>query len=157
MPSRLDFRRHMLSLPLVFLVAGCAAPLYDEQTDKEITSLQREVDGRLTALISLSRSRDKAAIQKASYAQNSDFYDKVDSDLTILRTRMLASADPSAAKLAPIFDNLAASIADLRRVHEAQDRLGAAALVATRNQLNAQFSTLLTYELALKKGAASVP
>ena len=55
----------------------------------------------------------------------------------------LAAADPSAAKLAPVFDNLAASIGDLRKPHEAQDRLGAAALVATCNQLNAQFSTLL--------------
>ncbi len=124
-------------MPLVFLVTGCTAPLYDEQTDKEITALQREVDSRLAAL--------------------SDFYDKADSDLVILRTRMLASADPSAAKLAPVFDNLAASIADLRKVHEAQGRLGATALVAIRNQLNAQFSILLTYELALKKGAASAP
>lgn len=149
--------RRVLSLHLLLLVAGCAVPLYDEQTDKEITALQREVDGRLTAWITLARSHDTASVAKLSYAQNSEFYDQVDTDLTVLRTRMLASADPSSAKLAPVFDNLAASIGDLRKVHEAQDRLGAAALVATRNQFNAQFSTLLTYELVLKKGAAPVP
>lgn len=142
---------------MLFLVAGCAAPLYDEQTDQEITAVQREVDSWLVTLTALSSRHDKASIDKASYAQNSDYYDKIDSDLTILRTRMLASPDPSAAKLAPIFDNLAATITDLRKVHEAQDRISAAALVATRNQLNAQFSILLTYELALKKGAASAP
>ena len=156
MPFRFSLRR-ALSFHLVLLIAGCAAPLYDEQTDKEITGLQREVDSRLTAWITLARSHDTTSVAKLSYSQNSEFYDQVDTDLTVLRTRMLASADPSAAKLAPVFDNLAASIGDLRKAHEAQDRLGAAALVATRNQLNAQFSTLLAYELALKKGTAPVP
>jgi hypothetical protein len=157
MPYKPKLRHLVLIVSLVLLDAGCAAPLYDEQTDKEITALQREIDSRLVALITLSRSHDKNSAEKASYAQNSDFYDKVESDLTILRTRMLASADRSAAKLAPVFDNLAASIADLRKVHEMQGRLGAVALVATRNQLNAQFSILLTYELSLKSGAGATP
>src|SRR5690348_17298358 len=157
MNLRLSAQGLILSLCLVLLVPACAAPLYDEQTDREITALQREVDGRLTAWITLARSHDQTPVDKLSYRQNSEFYDQVDTDLTVLRTRMLASADPSAAKLVPVFDNLAASIGDLRKAHEAQDRLGAAALVATRNQLNAQFSTLLTYELALDKGTAPVP
>jgi hypothetical protein len=138
-------------------VSAAAPPAYDEQTDKSITVLQRKVDGQIVQLITLSRRQDAAAIEKASYVQNIGFYDEVDTDLTVVETRMLASADRSAAKLAPIFKNLPDSISDPRQLHEEQGRVGMAALVATRNQLDVQFSTLLAYELSLKTGTSLAP
>src|SRR5271157_5527425 len=96
-------------VPVLLMMAACAAPQYDVQTDQLISQLQTDVDTEIAALITLDRKinslsgKTAAASQKAladtrakaGYDANTGFYDKVDVDLTALQTRV--DAEPSAA------------------------------------------------------------
>lgn len=157
--------RSVLSMVVLLLVtAGCASvPQYDAVTDAAVTALQREVDGRLVALQSAAERiaagstagvPDTDAQQILSYAANGAFYDTVEADLTALELRMEAVQDPSTANLPQHFQTIRTMLANLRQLHRAQNGLGARAIGITRLQMNAQFATLITYELALKGVAA---
>ena len=125
----------VLTVVALFL-AGCAAPQYDDQTDKLITQLQTDVDTEIVSLITLDHKIDALTKQaaalaakadaasqktlastqkaladaktKAGYEANTSFYDKVDVDLTGLQTRV--DAEPSPAT--PFLDDGIAQIHD---------------------------------------------
>jgi TRAP-type uncharacterized transport system substrate-binding protein len=151
---------------LLAVLAACAAPTYDEQTDKQIAAVQQETDAGLVKLITLARKIDRLKEQsdpasrkalaeatlKAGYEANVDFYDKVDSDLTSLELRMTATPDLSAAKLGESIKALRDNIDDLRKFHADHGTISASALVHVRTAINQEFKTLIHYELNLKSG-----
>ena len=146
-------------------IVACA-PTYDEATDKQIMAVQQETDAGLRRLISLSQKIDSLkdlsdtasqkaladARSKAIYDANSDFYDRVDTDLTSLQLRMTATPDLSAASLERSFKAIRDNIDDLRSFHSRYKVIGAQALSSARAAINQQFKTLMQYELNLKSG-----
>jgi hypothetical protein len=140
---------------LILLAAGCAVPQYDDTANTELTALQKEVDSQIVTFISLARQGGPDALKKGSYAQNIDWYNKVDTDTTSLELRMEAVLDPSTKNLPTFFDNLRQQFTNLRTTHQAKGNLPAPVWVVTRNQLNVQFAVLITYELSLKGTGAS--
>lgn len=63
---------------------------------------------------------------------------------------MEATPDPSTANLPIVFSNLSNQIGSLRTLHSDQDTLSEPYLRGEQQLLDAQFATLLTYELSLK-------
>ncbi|MBV9749119.1 MAG: hypothetical protein JO157_09910 [Acetobacteraceae bacterium] len=170
---------------MAVLLAGCVAP-YDEQTDEAISALQQETDAEIVRLITLDHKIGALSAQdvsnqatltavcttvppgnaaladacgKASYDQNTDFYDKFDTDLTSLKLRLDAAPDAST----PSLDNLLTQLRNivlspqggLKSLHAKRVVLNESALTSTRAPLNALFQTLLRYELNLKNGKST--
>jgi hypothetical protein len=151
--TRLAHFKHCVALGLASAaLASCAsAPQYDATTDSDISSLQKEVDTQLVQWMVDDQLGDPDSLKKASYASSTQFYAKVDTDLTALELRMEAIPDSSTVKLPEFFTNLRTQLLiTLKNGHQKDGHLPEVVLVATRNQLNAQFAVLLTYELSLK-------
>ena len=139
------------TIAAMVLFSSCATPpQYDSTTDAAISNAQKEIDSQLVKWISADWAGDAASLDKASFDANRDFYSKVDVDLTALSFSMEAVADKSTAKLPQFFENLRTQIDNLRNDHLKNIHLKAETLQIVRNQLNAQFAVLLTYELSLK-------
>jgi hypothetical protein len=161
------------AVALVAVMAGCSAPLYDDQTDKLMSQLQSDVDTEIVTLItldhkidSLAKRSDAASVKalaaaktKAGYDANTAFYDKVDVQLTGLQTRI--DAEPSAATpaldkaLVDLHDNLLAADGSMQATHERVDILSEAYLRSAQVFIDAQIGALLTRELGLKNGAST--
>ena len=152
MARLIHFKHHYLALALAFAaLASCAsAPQYDATTDSDISNLQKEIDTQLVQWMVDDRVGDADALKKASYASSTQIYAKVDTDLTALELRMEAIPDASTVKLPDFFTNLRTQLTNLQNAHQKDGHLPEVVLVAIRNQLNAQFAVLLTYELSLK-------
>lgn len=121
---------------VILFIAACAAPQYDDQTDKLISQLQTDVNTEIVSLITLdhkisnlagktdaaSQKALAAAKSKAEYDANTTFYDKVDVDLTSLQTRV--DAEPSAATphldkaIQDLRDNLLAGNGSMQALHQ---------------------------------------
>jgi hypothetical protein len=144
-----------LGLWASLLLASCAAPQYDEKADAQITGLQKEVDSQIVQFIADAHAGDAESLKKSSYANNVDWYNKVDSDLSSLELRMEAVVDPSTKNLPQIFGNFRTQMSNLQTVHKKKKNLGWVDWTATRNQLNVTFAVLLTYELSLKAAGTS--
>jgi hypothetical protein len=145
--------KHRVALALAFaILASCATPppQYDATTDSDISTLQKEIDSQLVQWIVDDRLGDADSLKKASYASSTQFYAKVDTDLTALELRMEAIPDSSTIKLPDFFTSLRTQLTHLQTAHQKDGHLVEPVLVVTRNQLNAQFAVLLTYELSLK-------
>jgi hypothetical protein len=144
--------KHCLPVALAFaLLASCAtAPQYDATTDSDLSSLQKEIDTQLVQWLVDARLGDPDSLKKANYASSVQFYAKVETDLTALELRMEAVPDSSTVKLPEFFKNLHTQLDTLQTAHQKDGHLVEPVLVVTRNQLNAQFAVLLTYELSLK-------
>src|SRR5690242_11594248 len=89
--------RHVVSVLIIGGTSfGCAAPQYDDQTDKAISTLQSDIDTQFVSLTSLGkkieslkRRSDPASVKsredaqtKASFDSQSSAYDKIQVDLT---------------------------------------------------------------------------
>jgi hypothetical protein len=154
MKPRIDFRSpfSVAGSLLLLVLASCAStpPQYDATTDADISNLQKEVDSQLVQWITYDRIKDAASLEKGSYQANVAFYAKVDSDLSALELRMEAVPDESTKKLPQFFSNLQQQFMNLQNAHQAEKNLKEVVLVPIRNQMNAQFAVLLTYELSLR-------
>jgi hypothetical protein len=160
---------------LIAVVAGCATapPQYDDQTDKLISQLQKDVDTQIVSLITLDHkiaflsgktdaSSQKALAEaktKAGYEANTGFYDKVDVDITGLQTRV--DAEPSLATpyldkgIQALRDNLLVADGSMQTTHQQVDILSEPYLRTAEKIIDAQIEALLTRELGLKNGAAT--
>ncbi len=147
---RLAHFKHYLALAFTALASCATAPQYDATTDSDISNLQKEIDTQLVQWIVDDRLGDADSLKKATYASSTQFYAKVDTDLTALELRMEAIPDASTAKLPDFFTNLRTQLTNLQNAHKKDGHLVEPVLVPIRNQLNAQFAVLLTYELSLK-------
>jgi hypothetical protein len=145
--------KHRMALALAFaILASCATPppQYDVTTDSDISTLQKEIDTQLVQWMVDDRLGDADSLKKASYAASTQFYAKVDTDLTALELRMEAIPDSSTLKLPDFFTNLRTQMTSLQTTHQKDGHLVEPVIHVIRNQLNAQFAVLLTYELSLK-------
>jgi hypothetical protein len=164
------------AIVLMTVAAGCVtAPQYDDQTDKQISQLQTDIDTQIVTLITLDHkiqaltgktdaTSQKAladATSRASYDANTAFYDKVDVDLTTLQTRV--DSEPSAAtphldsSLKNLHDNLLTADGSMQLTHQKVTVLSATYLQSAQVIVDAQIGALLTRELGLKNAGASKP
>lgn len=143
--------KRLMALLFAIVLASCATPpQYDDQADTQITNLQKEIDSQIVKFISDAHQGDTAALKDSSYLQNIKWYNQVDTDLTSLELRMESSSDPSTANFPQFFDNMRTELSNIQKDHQGKGNLGVAVWTVSRNQLNAQFAVLLTYEISLK-------
>jgi hypothetical protein len=93
---------------LLLITGACAAPAYDEQTDRMISALQADVDTQLLTLISMDQelaalstrpvpvSAQTAAElrRRLSYAANLDFYGHASGSRVLGSESMLSQMHP---------------------------------------------------------------
>lgn len=158
---------------LAISVTACAAPQYDDQTDKLISQLQTDLDTQIVTLITLdhkiaalsgktdavSRKALAAARTAAEYEANAAFYDRLDVELAGLRTRV--DAEPSLATpaldgaLKNLRDNLLAAAGSMQATHQKVNILSEPYLVGVRTLVDAQIGALLTRELGLRNSTSA--
>jgi hypothetical protein len=163
-------------IPLISLIAACfamlsmlasCAPTYDSIADQMLADTQKQADDGLLKLESLKRridslqnsrdANDQIAVadakKQASYASNMDFYDKLQSSITALDTRMTAISDLSTPKLNTALSDLEKNVTEVRSTHASETILGADYVKDSRQILDQQFKALTVYELTIKGGS----
>jgi hypothetical protein len=132
------------------VIAGCSTVKlvgdYDEQIDKGVTQLQKEVEA---FLVKLESTADKPADMVESYDKNKKFYEDAKVALSGLRVR--ADAAQRNSITVRMLDKLSNNINRLEGMH--RDRLAKAEIDQSfRGGFNSQFTAILTFELAKKRG-----
>jgi hypothetical protein len=101
-------------------------------TQKQADDGLLKLETLATTINSLEKNRDandlKAATdatKQASYASNIDFYNKLQSSITVLDTRMTAMSDLSTPKLNNALANLEKNVDEVRSTHESENILSA--------------------------------
>jgi len=131
---------------LALLLSGCSSLQlvadYDAQTDKGITALQKDMEVFFVTLESAEGS------MAAPYAQNKGFYGQTKVAVSSLRIRADALERNSLSvrmldKLQNNFDRFAA---------DHQEGISKRELPLYRGGFNSQFTSLLTFELAKRRG-----
>jgi hypothetical protein len=119
-----------------------------------------ELESLATTINSLQKNSDasdqKAVVdarKQASYASNIDFYDKLQSSITALDTRMTAISDLSTAKLSNALTDLEKNVSEVRSTHASEGILSADYVKDSRQILDQQFKALTVYELTIKSGS----
>jgi hypothetical protein len=160
----------------ILLLATCAAmasmfascaPTYDSIADQMLADTQKQADDGLlrletlaTRINSLEKNHDATdqralteAKKQASYASNIDFYDKLQSSITALDTRMTAMPDLSTPKLHNALSDLEKNVTEVRSTHASESMLSADYAKESRQILDQQFKALTVYELTIKGGS----
>ena len=134
-------------LPLsVLILSSCTVTLisrYDEVTDKACTELHQKVTGFLLKM-------ESAASPEIPYKLNVSFYQ--DTKLTLESILLRAESIDKNEKTVEQVKLLQGSIENLRKIHEESDLLKPIVIQASRTAINAQFKSILTLELAKKRG-----
>ena len=147
------------------MVASCAST-YDSIADQLLANTQKQTDQGLLKLenlaVTIARLQDSQATDnrgdlanaktQASYASNMDFYDNLQSSLSVLDARMTAMPDLSTPRLADALSELEKNAGQVRATHAAQNLLSADYLRASRQILDQQFRALTVYELTVRNG-----
>jgi hypothetical protein len=135
---------------LTFSITGCSTVKlvgdYDEQIDKGITLLQKEVE---TFLVKLEATAVKPSDTVESYDKNKQFYDNAKVEISSLRVR--ADAIERNSITVRMLDRLSNSIFRLEQMHREgikKDEIDQ----SIRGALNSEFTAILTFELAKKRG-----
>ncbi len=150
---------------MVLALASCA-PTYDSIADQMLADTQKQADDgliklenlkkRIDALQNSANADDKRALadakKQASYAANLDFYDKLQSSVVALETRMTASPDLSTPKLTTALNDVEKNVNEVRSTHANENILGADYVKNSRQILDQQFKSLTVYELTIKGG-----
>jgi len=132
------------------VLAGCATVRlvgdYDEQIDKGTTALHRAFE---TFLVRLESSAARPSDTVAAHAENRQFY--ADARVAISGLRLRADAMERNSLTVRAFDKLAANLAAFEGMHKAGiTKAEIAGLI--RPGFNAQFTAILTFELAKRRG-----
>ncbi len=151
--SRVVTRWRALLLVLAVLLAasaGCAVkwtPFYDQTLDDKATSFQQDLETYLTKLESLQAPA-------CTYQQNLDFYQKGSAQLAVMQTR--AQASPHNTQLVEIVGLLQKNFAQLKNLQQnaGNSCLNSTVIEVARAGFQPIFTSLLTYELALKANEA---
>lgn len=128
--------------------AGCVTVrlvgAYDEKIDQAATQLQKQMDTHLTRLENLP-----AGDPGLGYAPNRQFYLDYGVELRALETR--AAGLPKNAITVQQIDLMESNLESLRRTHETQNTLNAAAVQQYRELFNTAWRAILALELAKKR------
>jgi hypothetical protein len=145
-----QFRFILLMLVFAISVSGCAVTLvsqYDEQTDANVTALQKKFDAYFLKL-------DGASFPDCSFAANKSFYDDINVQLSSARVR--ANAIPKNDITLQELDALSKAISDFAAAQKIRDSksscLPAQLIEADRTMFNSIFTAILKFELAKKRG-----
>lgn len=135
---------------MITALSGCSTIKlvgdYDEQIDKGVTQLQKDVE---IFLVKLEASAKKPADKVESYDKSKKFYENAKVALSGLRVR--ADAMERNSITVRMLDRLSDSITRLEGMH--RDGLAKAEIdQSIRGALNSQFTAILTFELAKKRG-----
>ena len=133
-----------------FVLSGCMTIRlvgdYDEQIDKGVTQLQKDVE---TFLFKLEATAEEPADKVEIYDKNKKFYDDTKVALSGLRVR--ADSIQRNSITVRMLDHLSNNITELEKMH--RDGLAKAEIdQSIRGGLNSQFTAILTLELAKKRG-----
>jgi hypothetical protein len=119
---------------------------YDEHIDQGVTQLQKDVE---TFLVKLEASAEKPADRVESYDKNIQFYNETKVAISSLRIR--ADSMERNSITVRMLDRLAKNISRLEGMH--REGLAKAEIdESIRGGLNAQFTAILTFELAKRRG-----
>jgi hypothetical protein len=168
-----SLRKVIPAILLSFACLGCAAPQYDDQTDKAVTTLQTDIDTQLISLITLGRKIESLtgnssseamktladAKSKASFDSQSAGYDKIQVDLTTVRIRFDAEPSAYTAQADAALDSLNSILftapTSITQTHRQQNILGANYCQLEEVLLDQQLIALLKLELVLKNGGSA--
>lgn len=144
---------------IVLTLTACSTirliAVYDEETDKNVTALQKKVD---TFLV---RVRAQDGLPECTYSKHKSIYNELDVDATAIQVR--AAAIPQNQVTTEQIDEVQKIIASLERLHRSQEDGYASKLVDSpcipisaidnaRNRTNAAFIKVLELELAKRRG-----
>ena len=140
----------LTALLIAFALGGCSTIKlvgdYDEQIDKGVTQLQKEVE---TFLVKLEATAEKPADTVESYDKNKKFYE--DSKVALSGLRVRADSMERNSITVRMLDRLSNNISRLEGMH--RDGFVKAEIdQSIRGALNSQFTAILTFELAKKRG-----
>lgn len=141
-----------ISLLLVFLMSGCVTVRlvgdYDEQIDKGVTALQKDTESLLVALEASAKGpNDKVE----AYDKHKDFYSKAKVAISGLRVR--ADATERNSLTVQMLDKLQENIDRLESADNSTEGIKKEEIEKSfRPGLNTQFTAILTFELAKKRG-----
>jgi hypothetical protein len=138
-----------------FALGGCAQPVklvgdYDEQLDKGVSQLQKDVE---TFLVKLESSAEKPADKVESYDKNKNVYDDFRVAVSVLRVR--ADSVERDGFTVGMLGKLSKNLTRLEDMH--REGLAKAEIKVIRDGLTAQFRAILTFELAKKRGEKPTP
>ncbi|OGU15940.1 MAG: hypothetical protein A2076_04650 [Geobacteraceae bacterium GWC2_53_11] len=137
----------------VIVISGCPVTLvskYDEQTDANVTALQKKLDTYFLKL-------NGASYPDCSFAANKSFYDEVNVQLS--STQIRANAIPKNEITIQQLDILSKAIVDLEQAQKLRDGKGSCLpteiVTADRIMFNSIFTAILKFELAKKRGESN--
>jgi len=158
--SKFVKRSHLQFILIAFLaimIGGCATIKlvadYDEKIDTGVTELHKQLEEFLVKL------KSKTGTPEGSYEANKKFYDDVKVTISSLRVR--ADATQRNSLTVKMFDKLLNNINRLESDHK--EGITKDEIPLYRGGFNSQFTAILTFELAKKRGqktdekAATVP
>jgi len=129
----------LITLFVALVLGGCSTIKlvgdYDEQIDKGVTQLQKDVE---TFLVKLEATAQKPADKVENYDKNTKFYE--DSKVALSGLRVRADAMERNSITVRMLDRLSKNIGRLEEMHQ------------EGGALNSQFTAILTFELAKKRG-----
>ncbi len=138
----------MLLCLTVALLAGCTSikqvSEYDEQTDKGITALQKDTEAFLVKLESAPGSK------LDEYEKNKAFYGEAKVAISSLRIR--ADAIERNSLTVRMLDSLQRNLNRFEADHASKEGISKQELPLYRGGFNSQFTAILTYELAKRRG-----
>ena len=142
--------RSIVLAMLLIASSGCAVkwtPYYDSTLDNKATGFQQDLETYLTKLENLQAPA-------CTYQQNLEFYEKASAQLAVMQTRVQAS--PHNTQLVEIIGSLNKNFADLKTLQQGAGNgcLNSTVIEAARAGFEPIFTSLLTYELALKANEA---
>jgi hypothetical protein len=139
-----------LVLALSMLVSGCSVTLvskYDEQTDANITALQKKFETYFLKI-------EGATFPDCSFPANRNFYDDVSVQLS--STQVRANAIPNNDITLAQLDALSQAITAFEKAQKMRDSKGSCLppeiIKTDRALFNSIFTAILKFELAKKRG-----
>jgi len=147
------------------MLMACA-PTYDNIADQMLADTQKQADDGFLNLETLghtieslkhsSNPDDKNSLAEAEkqavYSSNMGFYNKVESSIIALDTRITSMPDASTPKITEALSQIETSVNNARDLHAKQNTLSSDFSKLTRQQLDQQFKALTVYELTIKNG-----
>ncbi|MBJ6727202.1 hypothetical protein [Geomesophilobacter sediminis] len=138
------------SLAVVVFLSGCTVQLvskYDDQTDTNVTALQKKFDSYFVNLKSES-------YPNCSYFNNMSFYKDADVEISgiLVRAKAIPKNDITVNQL----DAINTAISDLEKLHKLKDKqnvcIDPTSIDTDRILFNTIFTAILKLEIAKKRG-----
>jgi len=131
------------------LAAGCTTVKlvadYDEQIDKGATALQKDME---TFLVKLESSADTPKAKVEAYLKHKQFYD--DSQIAVRALRVRADATERNSLTVRMLDRIESNLLLMQDMDK--EGLERQEIALLRGAFTSQFTAVLTFELAKKRG-----